>query len=69
MNKIKELDQQQTVDRVLEWDDQLVNEVILRHYQQYQDVCIVMVELNYDHVYLNQILEQEMLQGIDDHEV
>jgi hypothetical protein len=44
-----------------------VNVVIHHHYQQYQDVCMVMVEQNHDHVYPNQMHEQEKLRGIDGH--
>jgi hypothetical protein len=54
---------------MLELDDQLVNEVIRHHYQQYRDAYNVMVFRNYVHVYPNRILEQGMPPGIDVHEV
>jgi hypothetical protein len=46
-----------------------VDVVSHHHYQQYQGVYMVMVELNHVHVYPNQMHEQGMLLGIDDHEL
>jgi hypothetical protein len=49
-------------------DEQLVVLVVFQHYQQYQDVYNITVFLNHNHVYQDQMLEQEMQQDIDDHE-
>jgi hypothetical protein len=50
-------------------DELLVDLVVFLHYQQYPDVYNSMVFLNRDHVYQDQMHEQEMQQDIDDHEL